>query len=163
MIEAVNSVIVNSSLLRAATEQVDASRTPDVADSVRPPPQAPYVSPYIGFDSGSNKAVIQIRDSSTGDVLRQFPSETRLQQLAAEQAERSVFAQSSFDDTQSSGEASDDTQSSGGSGDIIGVSTPSSDAAATSANAEAKVAAAALTNGSQAGVQNLSAGVSVLA
>ncbi|MBI2234624.1 MAG: flagellar protein FlaG [Micavibrio aeruginosavorus] len=51
-------------------------------------PQAPYISPYVHLDVNFDKAVLQIRDSETGDVVRQIPSEPALEsarrQLAAQ-------------------------------------------------------------------------------
>lgn len=78
MIEAVNSVLANASLVRGTTNQIDASRAPDIDTEAPSAPQAPFISPFISIDAGSNTAVIQIRDSETGDVLRQFPSETTI-------------------------------------------------------------------------------------
>lgn len=92
MIEAVNSVVANSSALRAQAEQASAARSftanPERTQEVV---QAPYVSPYISMDVNYNKAVLQIRDGDTGDVLKQFPSDTALEfrsrQVAQQAAE----------------------------------------------------------------------------
>jgi len=79
MIEAVNSVLSNASVSRGVAEQQSASRslasTPEVKKEAV---KAPYVSPYISVDATYNKAVLQIRDSDTGDVVRQFPTEGQL-------------------------------------------------------------------------------------
>ena len=86
MIEAVNSVLANSSLLRGNAEQGGQPRA-NIAVNSEPKveaPVAPYVSPYIQVDNNYNKAVLQIRDSNTGDVVRQFPSETTLRARAAQ-------------------------------------------------------------------------------
>lgn len=93
MIEAVNSVVANASSLRSGVESVLAARP--VAE-VAPPvtvgeivaaeiPKAPYISPYIVIDRNYNRAVLQIRDSDTGDVVQQFPTESRLAQLSRAQ------------------------------------------------------------------------------
>ncbi len=79
MIEAVNSSVVNTQLLRGNAEQLSASARVEVV-SVEPtekaaPLLAPFVSPYISVDRDRG-AVIQIRDSDTGDVLKEFPSES---------------------------------------------------------------------------------------
>ncbi len=79
MIEAVNSVLSNASSNRVAVEQqstvrstaANPARTQEVA-------KTPYISPYISIDRNYNKAVLQIRDSETGDVVRQFPTEGQL-------------------------------------------------------------------------------------
>ena len=84
MIEAVNSVIASAPLLRGNAEQGSSVRAVQ-SEAVRELPQAPYVSPYIFVDNNYNKAVLQIRDSDTGDVLRQFPSEQRLEVIRQQQ------------------------------------------------------------------------------
>lgn len=144
MIEAVNSLLSNTSLLRGSTEAVDSSRSfasnPERLQQVARGPQAPFVSPFIAVDLNHNKAVLQIRDSETGDVLRQFPSESRLQ--AQEQQQVLSEGGQIFEDA--------------GSSDVVGVQ---NDAAGVSA--QAQVASAALATGAQTGVESLSAGVSV--
>ena len=80
MIEAVNSAVASAPALRAQAEQASAARSftanPERTQEVV---QAPYVSPYISMDIDHNKAVLQIRDGDTGDVLKQFPSDTALE------------------------------------------------------------------------------------
>ncbi len=80
MFEAVNSVISNAPFLRNAAEQVSSAR--DINASKPSVPEAPYISPYVHLDTNYDKAVIQIRDSDTGDVLKQFPSQETLAQRA---------------------------------------------------------------------------------
>ena len=79
MIEATNSVLSNASVTRVAAEQQSTARSlaanPDKLQEVA---KAPYISPYISIDRNANKAVLQIRDSDTGDVLRQYPTESQL-------------------------------------------------------------------------------------
>jgi len=93
MIEAVNSVLSNAPLVRNNTEQVSASRSiaanPEQTQQVA---RAPYVSPYIFVDVNLDKAVLQIRDSDTGDVVRTIPSQTQIEayrkaQVAQRQAQ----------------------------------------------------------------------------
>lgn len=90
MIEAVNSVISNAQLARVSTDQIATadSFAADVnaVESVARAPVAPYISPYIAVDARFDTAVLQIRDSDTGDVLNQFPSESRLRQAAQREA-----------------------------------------------------------------------------
>lgn len=82
MIEAVNSVISNAPILRGNADQVATTQSfaADAAavQSVARAPLAPYISPYISMDANFNKAVLQLRDSETGDVVTQFPSEQTL-------------------------------------------------------------------------------------
>lgn len=79
MIEAVNSVLSNVSASRGVAEQQSTARSlsanPDKTQEVA---KTPYVSPYISIDRQSSRAVLQIRDSDTGDVVRQFPTEGQL-------------------------------------------------------------------------------------
>lgn len=87
MIEAVNSVLSNAPLARGSAEQQSTSRSfaanPERVQEVA---KAPYVSPYIHVDVNFDRAVLQIRDSDTGDVLRQFPSESQLKAYTRAQA-----------------------------------------------------------------------------
>jgi hypothetical protein len=80
MIEAVNSVVANASVLRGQAEAVSTARSLSAnPERVQEVVRAPYVSPFIYVDVAHNKAVLQIRDSDTGDVLKQFPSDTTLE------------------------------------------------------------------------------------
>lgn len=91
MIEAVNSVISNAVLARGSAEQQSVVRSfaanPERVQEVA---QAPYVSPYISMDINYNKAVLQIRDSDTGDVVRQFPTESQMEAYRKAQAAQST-------------------------------------------------------------------------
>ena len=84
MIEAVNSVLANASLSRGSA--VQASTAAKVSQEFTPPPRAPFISPRIALDTSVNKAVIQIRDSDTGDVLNQYPTESQLKAYQRAQA-----------------------------------------------------------------------------
>ena len=83
MIEAVNSVIANASLVRNVAEQSSSARldSGSVAEERQniAAPVAPYISPYIEVNTQFDTAVLQIRDSDTGDVLNQYPSESTLE------------------------------------------------------------------------------------
>ncbi len=92
MIEAVNSVLSNASASRQIVEQQSTARS-NAANPTKVQEAAtttPYVSPYISLDRSSNRAVLQIRDSDTGDVLRQYPTKTQLRayQNAQEYSQR---------------------------------------------------------------------------
>lgn len=93
MIEAVNSVISGASSARNIAVEATASNAAasnfELGDQIARAPTAPFVSPYYAVDTNYNTAVLQIRDSETGDVLKQYPSESRLEQRA-EEAERSA-------------------------------------------------------------------------
>lgn len=93
MLEAVNSVLSNASLLRGPADQQSSARSlaanPKQVQVVN---QAPYVSQYISVDIDYDTAVILIRDSETGDTVRQIPTEPAL-----EAARRQVAAQAAGD------------------------------------------------------------------
>mgnify|MGYP000642751820 CR=1 FL=1 len=153
MIEAVNSVLSNAQFLRESAGKADAARSlaanPERTQEIAAP-KAPYISPYISVDVNFDTAVLQIRDSNTGDVVNQYPSESRLQQRqrAARQDQseqlRAAPEAPSQQDTNSSANIGV-SEIRGGAPDV----------------AQAQAASRALSNGAQAGVQNLSAGVSV--
>ena len=75
MFEAVNSVISNAPFIKGVADQLSTGST---SASALNAPEAPYISPHIVVDTDFDKAVIQIRDSDTGDVLNQFPSRETL-------------------------------------------------------------------------------------
>lgn len=80
MIEAVNSVLSNAPVARGNAEQNSQARSLAAnPEKVQEVAQAPYVSPYIFMDINYDKAILQLRDSDTGDVLRQYPSESQLE------------------------------------------------------------------------------------
>ena len=152
MIEAVNSVLSNAPLLRGNAEQATSARAVATAETVSRVPQAPYVSPYISFDTNFDKAVLQIRDGDTGDVVRQFPSESALE--AVRRAQTAQQAGGLFQAAETP--------------EVTDTGEPSQDASAVSLPEvrqvpQAQLASAALAAGAKAGVETMSAGVSVLA
>jgi len=101
MIEAVNSTVANATAVRGVMGQVDSASISSVttvlpasgSDAAPGLPQAPFVSPYVSVDLNFDKPVLQIRDSFTGDVKQQFPTECRLAQIASTQAQVSGAVQ----------------------------------------------------------------------
>ncbi len=95
MIEAVNSTVANASTVRGVVGQVDSSSIASVAavlpavgsEAAPSAPQAPFVSPFISVDFNFNRPVLQIRDAQTGAVKQQFPTESRLAQIATTQTQ----------------------------------------------------------------------------
>ncbi len=80
MIEAVNSLLANAPLIRSTVVQdKQAQNVAGVVEEVKKVPQAPYVSPYISYDVNLDVAVIQFRDSDTGDVVEQLPSKLSIE------------------------------------------------------------------------------------
>lgn len=92
MIEAVNSVLSNAPYTKAAAEQQSvvksfAANPARIQEAVS---AAPYISLYIKVDTNFDKAVLQIRDSDTGDVVRQIPTESELEAYRRSQTANSV-------------------------------------------------------------------------
>lgn len=79
MIEAVNMSVATSSLNRSATVQapppaVEVSAAPaEISAGV----SAPYLSPHVNL-VGFRKPIFIIRDSETGEHVRQFPTESQI-------------------------------------------------------------------------------------
>ena len=93
MLEAVNSVLSNAPMLRGPADQQSSARSLAAnPQQVQVVTQAPFVSQYISVDVNYDKAVILIRDSETGDTVRQIPTEPAL-----EAARRQVAAQAAGD------------------------------------------------------------------
>ncbi|MBL3676768.1 MAG: hypothetical protein JKP92_04525 [Alphaproteobacteria bacterium] len=104
VIEAVNSTIAAAPLLRGLpgmageSPQAAASAQPAQVSGVLPTAKAPFVSPVVYVNLNYNRAVWQIRDGETGDVLGQIPSDARLaaqQRTARHLAEESVVVEAS--------------------------------------------------------------------
>lgn len=92
MLEAVNSVLSNAPLTKTVVQQQS------VMDSFSGNParvqqvslQAPYISLYIKVDTNFDRAILQIRDSDTGDVVRQIPTESQLEAYRRAQSSNAV-------------------------------------------------------------------------
>jgi uncharacterized FlaG/YvyC family protein len=77
-VEAVNSVIQAAPVLRASAEQTSTASTSGNPGQIQKVAEAPYVSPYLTVDVATQATVLEIRDSSTGKVLQQIPSQSSL-------------------------------------------------------------------------------------
>ena len=92
MIEAVNSVLSNAPFTKAVVEQQSVATSfaanPDRVQQA--PVQAPYISLYIKVDTNFDKAILQIRDGDTGDVVRQIPTESQLEAYRRAQTSNAV-------------------------------------------------------------------------
>ena len=88
MIEGVTSAVANAQVVKSSVKADAVSASAKIDVQVADIPSAPYISPYIKMDTSANKAVIQVRDSDTGDVLRQFPSESAIKARQIADAER---------------------------------------------------------------------------
>ena len=92
MLEAVNSVLSNVQYTRAAAEQqsVVNSYAANPERVQQASTQAPYLSLYIKVDTNFDKAILQIRDNESGDVLRQIPTESQLEAYRRAQTSNAV-------------------------------------------------------------------------
>ena len=79
MIEAVKSTIAASAALKSGLEQSSPARAfaadPAKTASV---PAAPYVSPTVRVDVNTKVAILEFKESDTGEVVMQVPSERQL-------------------------------------------------------------------------------------
>lgn len=99
MIEAVNAVVSNSSILRSVAEQTSTtqvlSANPSKIQSAAV--AAPYLSPHVDYNGGNSKPIFVVRDSSTGETIKQFPSEAQIRAYTkAAQVREQVMVQSQF-------------------------------------------------------------------
>lgn len=106
MIEAVNAVVSNASILRSVAEQTSTtqvlSANPSKVQSAAI--SAPYLSPHVDYNGGNSKPIFVVRDSATGETIKQFPTEAQIRAYTkAAQVQEQVMIQAEF-------------QSSGGSG-----------------------------------------------
>ena len=95
MIEAVTTLQQTAPVVRVAAEQASTAEAfaanPDRVQKA--PIRAPYISPVVYVDVNFDRAVLQIRDSETGDVVNQFPSEGRLEAQSREISRRAATDQ----------------------------------------------------------------------
>ena len=165
MLEAVNSVISNAPFLRPTAEQASSARI--VLDEVSASaPQAPYVSPYIQVNNDYNTAVLQIRDSDTGDVLTQFPSEqtlaTRQRQAEAQrQIEEPVNQQQVDGSGQSSEQGASQSTNTYTEAQIVSSDYQTQAPSPTSRAPSADAVSAAIVSASQSGASAPSSGANV--
>ena len=80
MIEAVNAVVSNAQLLRSVAEQTSTTQvlSANPARIQAAAVTAPYLSPHVDYNSGNSKPIFVVRDSSTGETVKQFPSEAQI-------------------------------------------------------------------------------------
>lgn len=99
MIEAVTAVVSNAQFLRSVAEQTSTTQTlsanPTKVQTAAI--TAPYLSPHVDYNGGNSKPIFVVRDSATGETLKQFPSEAQIRayQKAAYVREQ-VIAQTQF-------------------------------------------------------------------
>lgn len=99
MIEAVNAVVSNAQILRSMAEQVSATQnlSANPARIQTAAVSAPYLSPHVDFNGGNSKPIFVVRDSSSGEVIKQFPSEAQIRAYnKAAQVREQVIIQAQF-------------------------------------------------------------------
>ncbi len=153
MIEAVNAAISSAITLRNATDQIDVIARANVYDV------APYAdSLNIHVDLDYDKAVLQVLDGSTGDVLSQYPSQETLAGRQRAEAAANELAQEINQPVAEAPSASTSTQISSATGNINApvsaapeASSPASHQASPFSVPEAQIAAAALSSAATGG------------
>ena len=89
MLEAVNSSVSNAQLIRGNAEQTSSTRSLAANPSkIQEVAQAPFISPYVHYDSNYKTAVLALRDRDTGDFLTTIPSDAKLEARARDAAAR---------------------------------------------------------------------------
>jgi len=80
MIEAVNAISSNAQILRAVAEQTATTQSfaSNPARVQAAAVIAPYLSPHVDLNGGSSKPILVVRDSETGEHVRQFPTEGQI-------------------------------------------------------------------------------------
>ena len=80
MIEAVNAVVSNSPILRSISEQTSTTQNLSANPSrvQAAAITAPYLSPHVDYNGGNSKPIFVVRDSSTGETIKQFPTEAQI-------------------------------------------------------------------------------------
>lgn len=99
MIEAVNAVVSNSQILRSIAEQTSTtqvlSANPSKVQSAAI--AAPYLSPHVDYNGGNSKPIFVVRDSATGETIKQFPTEAQIRAYTkAAQVREQVMVQAQF-------------------------------------------------------------------
>lgn len=100
MIEAVNAVTSNAQLLRAVAEQTSSTQSfaSNPARVQAAAVIAPYLSPHVDLNGGASKPIFVVRDSASGEHIRQFPTEGQIrayQRAKDDQARAMAQAQQS--------------------------------------------------------------------
>jgi hypothetical protein len=79
MIEGINASIASAALARPAVDQLERVASYAANPSqVQRVAQAPYLSLYIAMNYNIDKAVLQIRDAESAEVLAQIPSDAQI-------------------------------------------------------------------------------------
>lgn len=99
MIEAVNAVVSNAQVLRSMAEQTASTQnlSANPARIQTAAISAPYLSPHVDYNGGNSKPIFVVRDSASGEVIKQFPSEAQIRAYnRASQVREQIAIQSQF-------------------------------------------------------------------
>lgn len=89
MIEAVKSTVANSAHLRGSVEQTSTLNSFAAnPDKLQIASQAPYVSPTVRVDVNTKIAILEFRESVSGEVLAQIPSEQAIRSYKLREAKQ---------------------------------------------------------------------------
>lgn len=98
MIDAVKTTLANSSLQKQSLEQTSTltsySADPERLQAVA---QAPYVSPTVRIDNNAKIAIMEFKESETGEVVLQVPSEQQLRAYKAREAREDAKLRAQLD------------------------------------------------------------------
>jgi len=98
MIEAIKSTLALSVTTKNTVQQNSTAKSlsanPDKTQEVA---KVPYVSPYIRVEQETGKAVLQIRDSDTGNIRYEFPTKNQIEAYKKVQKEASKAALAATD------------------------------------------------------------------
>ncbi|MBU6235559.1 MAG: hypothetical protein KGQ41_06920 [Alphaproteobacteria bacterium] len=87
MIEAVKSTVANSALLKGNVDQSSTLNSFAAnPDKLQVASQAPYVSPTVRIDVNTKIAILEFRESLSGEVLAQIPSEQAIRSYKLREA-----------------------------------------------------------------------------
>lgn len=87
MIEAVKSTVANSALLRGSVEQSSTLNSYAAnPDKLQISSQTPYVSPTVRVDVNTKIAILEFRESVSGEILAQIPSEQAIRSYKLREA-----------------------------------------------------------------------------
>lgn len=104
MIEAVKSTLVQASFAKAPADNGSSlSSFASDANEVREVAEVPYVSPTVRVDVNTKIAILEFRESSSGDVLIQVPSEQQIRAYQANKARKDAEIEAQIQNTGSSG------------------------------------------------------------
>ncbi len=93
MIEAVKSTVASSAVMRAGIDQNSTQNSYGANPTrIQQIAQAPFVSPTVRVDVTTKMAILEFRESGTGDVVTQIPSESQIRAYKLREAKEDAQA-----------------------------------------------------------------------